>query len=275
MSDPRTTPANGRVAHVSLEGQVEAERFVEGRWTMVQQPMANMLDSPGGRRVNQLLFGERFLVLEAKDGVAFGQAERDGYVGYVTAGGLTEPVEQTHWVASPATHLYPKAAIKAPPEVSIFFGSPVQVVAEREDFLRIHTGHFVPRAHLQPLKARYGDLVGVADLFLGSPYLWGGNSRWGIDCSGLLQMAMLACGRACPRDADQQMAVLGTDVEPDAELKRGDLVFWEGHVGVMANADMLLHANAHHMSVAYEALADASARIEDKGEGPILARRRL
>ncbi|MBF9032995.1 NLP/P60 hydrolase [Rhodobacterales bacterium HKCCE2091] len=275
MTDNRILPANGRVAHNSLRGQVEAERFVEGRWTMVQQPMANITDEPGGRRTSQLLFGERFLVLEARDGVAFGQADRDGYVGYMTAGSLTEPVEPTHWVSALATHLYPKAWVKSPPDVSIFFGSPVQVVAEREDFLRIQTGHFVPRAHLQPLKARYSDPAGVADLFLGSPYLWGGSSRWGIDCSGLIQMACLACGIPCPRDSDQQQAILGRELDRAEPLRRGDLIFWEGHVGFMANDRMLLHANAHHMAVAYEPLREAAARIEEKGGGPITGRRRI
>lgn len=275
MTDARSLPSNGRVAHSSLKGHIEAERFVEGRWTMVQQPMANIMDSPGGRRVSQLLFGEQFLVLETRDGVAFGMAARDGYCGYMLAGGLIDPEAHTHWIAAPATHLYPRASIKAPPEVSVFFGSSVQVVAERDDFLRIHTGHFVPRAHLQPIKARYADPVGVADLFLGSPYLWGGVSRWGIDCSGLVQMSLMACGIESPRDSDQQESGLGHALAEGTPLARGDLVFWEGHVGFMANERMLLHANAHHMAVAYEPLVEAVARIDASGGGPITSVRRL
>ncbi len=274
MNDPRLTPSNGRVAHVSLKGEVEAERFVEGRRLMVQQPMANITDAPRGRRVSQLLFGEVFRELETSDGFSFGQAERDGQVGYVLSGALASPEEPTHWVTVPATHLYPKAHLKVPPEVSIFFGSPVKVVAERDAHLRIHTGHFIPRPHLQPIKARFADPVGVADLFLGSPYLWGGNSRWGIDCSGLVQMALLACGIACPRDSDQQMS-LGRDLYHGEPLVRGDLVFWDGHVGFMANERMLLHANAFHMSVAYEPLKEAAARIDAAGGGAITARRRF
>ena len=225
MNDPRMTPANGRVAHVSLEGQVAAERYVEGRMTMVQQPMANILSAPEGGRASQILFGERFLVLETRDGWAFGQAERDGYTGYVLAGALTEAGEATHWVAAPATHLYPRPDVKAPPEVSIFFGAQVQVTNEREDYLRIQTGHWVPRSHLQPLAARFDDPVGVADLFLGTPYLWGGTSRWGIDCSGLVQAALIACGRDCPRDSDQQLEALGRDLDQGEPLTRGDIVF--------------------------------------------------
>lgn len=274
MRDPRLTAANGVVAHVSLKGEVEAERFVEGRRMMVTQPMANITDEPRGKRVSQLLFGEFFHVLQTEDGFAFGQAERDGQVGYVLAGALVSPEAPTHWVTAPATHLYPKPELKAPPEVAIFFGSPVKVVAERENYLRIHTGHFIPRPHLQPIKARFGDPVGVADLFLGSPYLWGGNSRWGLDCSGLVQVALLACGMDCPRDSDQQMA-LGRELYHGEPFVRGDLVFWKGHVGFMANERMLLHANAHHMAVAYEPLKEAAARIEAAGDGPILSRRRI
>ncbi|WP_127561906.1 C40 family peptidase [Nioella ostreopsis] len=274
MTDPRITPTNGRVAHVSLEGQVEAEKFVQGRRMMVMQPMANITDEPRGKRVSQLLFGEVFHVLETDDGFAFGQAERDGQVGYMLSGALASPEQPTHWITAPATHLYPKPDLKAPPEVAIFFGSQVKVVGERDDYVRIHTGHFIPRPHLQPIRARFGDPVGVADLFLGSPYLWGGSSRWGIDCSGLVQMALLACGVDCPRDSDQQM-VLGRELHQGEPFVRGDLVFWQGHVGFMANERMLLHANATHMAVAYEPLKDAAARIEDKGEGPIAARRRF
>jgi cell wall-associated NlpC family hydrolase len=273
--DRRITPSNGRVAHVSLQGEVEADRFVEGEWRSVQQPIANLAATPGGPRQNQLLFGERFLVLEEDGGFAFGQSERDGYVGWIASGGLAEAREPTHWVVAPATHLYPKAEVKAQAEVALFFGSAVQVTAERGDFHRIQTGHFVPKQHLMPLGARFDDPVGVADLFLGTPYLWGGSSRWGLDCSGLVQLALLACGTPCPRDSDQQADALGEDLPEGETLRRGDLVFWEGHVGFMSDARMLLHANAHHMTVAYEPLKDAAARIASKGHGQITRRKRV
>ena len=274
-SDPRITPSNGRVAHVSLEGQVEAERFVKGRWMMVQQPIVNLSDAPRGQRASQLLFGERFLALETADGFAFGISERDGYVGYILSGALTGAEEATHWVVSPATHLYPKPDIKEPPDVALFFGSRVTVKGERDGFLRIQTGHYVPRQHLMPLKARFNDPVGIADMFLGTPYLWGGSSRWGIDCSGLVQSALIACGIDCPRDSDQQEALLGEPVAEGAPLQRGDLVFWRRHVGMMSSPTMLLHANAYHMAVAYEPLEDAVERIGAGEFGPITAIRRL
>ncbi len=273
--DPRMTPANGRVAHVTLEGRIEAERFVKGRWMMVQQPMVNITDTPRGSRVSQLLFGERFLALETDEGFSFGMAERDGYCGYILSGALTGAEEATHWVVSPATHLYPKPDIKSAPDVALFFGSQVKVTADRDGFRRIQTGHYIPAQHLMPVKARFSDPVGVADLFLGTPYLWGGCSRWGIDCSGLVQTALVACGITCLRDSDQQEATLGDALPDDAPLQRGDLVFWRGHVGIMSSETMLLHANAHHMSVAYEPFAEAEARIAEKEFGAVTSRRRL
>jgi len=273
--DPRLTPSNGRVAHVSLEGEVQADRFVKGRWMMVQQPMVNITDTPRGARVSQLLFGERFLALETADGFCFGMAERDGYCGYVLSGALTGAEEATHWVVAPATHLYPKPEIKAAPDVALFFGSRVKVGSDRDGFFRIQTGHYIPAQHLMPIKARFADPVGIADLFLGTPYLWGGIGRWGIDCSGLVQTALIACGLDCPRDSDQQEGVLGDPLPEGAALRRGDLVFWRGHVGIMSNDRMLLHANAHHMAVAYEPLNEAVARIAAGDVGAITSIRRL
>jgi cell wall-associated NlpC family hydrolase len=272
--DPRLTPATDHVAAVELRGTVDAPRFVRGRWRAVDHPLVSMADAPRGPRSSQLLHGERFRVIEERDGYAFGQAERDGYCGWVLGGALGADVEATHWIVVPATHLYPEPAVKAVPEVAIYGGSRIRVAGEAGGFLRLPSGLYVPAAHARPLRERYDDAVGVADLFLGTPYLWGGCSRWGIDCSGLVQMAVLATGRPCPRDSDMQQA-LGRPLAEDELPRRGDLVFWPGHVGFMADADTLLHANAHHMAVAYEPLTEAAERIRAKGEGEIIGRRRL
>jgi cell wall-associated NlpC family hydrolase len=272
--DPRMTPANGHAAAAELEGSVSADRFVRGRWLSVQPPLLNMSDSPRGHRTSQLLYGERFRVIDERDGYAFGQAERDGYCGWVLAGGLGPEIKATHWVVAPATHLYPVPEVKVAPEVALYAGSRVRVVAEKDGFARISSGEHIPIAHLQPLHARFEDPVGVADLYLGTPYLWGGCSRWGIDCSGLVQAALIATARACPRDSDMQEE-LGTSVPDGERLQRGDLVFWKGHVGFMADGETLLHANAHHMAVAYEPLSEVVRRIRARGEGEITDRRRL
>ena len=276
--DPRMTPANGHAAAHELRGVVEATRYVKGTVRTVQQPLVNLSDAPRGERASQLLFGEAFRVIDERDGFAFGQSLRDGYCGYVIAGALMRQEAATHWVAAPATHLYPKARLKAPPEVAIFFGSHVRVTSDMGDFQKISTGHYIPTGHLQRLRARFSDPVGVADMFLGTPYLWGGSSRWGIDCSGLVQAALVACGLDCPRDSDQQRG-LGRELHPEEPLRRGDLVFWNGHVGIMSDAATLLHANAHHMAVAYESLAQAQARIaagaNGAGSGEIVMRRRV
>ncbi|MEJ6393201.1 NlpC/P60 family protein [Gymnodinialimonas sp. 2305UL16-5] len=275
IADPRTTPSNGRIAHASLKGAVEADRYTEGQWMMVAQPITHMTDAPNGARISQLMFGERFLVLDSINGFAFGQAERDGYVGYLPSSILSQAEAPTHWVMAPATHLYPRAEFKSAPDVSLFFASQVRVTDQEGEFRRIHTGHFIPAQHLMPISARFSDPVGIADLFLGTPYLWGGCSRWGIDCSGLVQSCLIACGQPCPRDSDQQEEIMGEMIPDDAPLKRGDLIFWDGHVGMMSSDTMLLHANAHHMAVAYEPLEDAVARIGAKEFGQVTSRKRV
>ena len=174
VHDPRVTPANGHAAAHELRGVVEAARYVKGTVRSVQQPLVNLSDAPRGDRASQLLFGEAFRVIDERDGFAFGQSMRDGYCGYVVAGALARQEAATHWVAAPATHLYPSARLKAPPEVAIFFGSHVRVTSDMGEFQKISTGHFVPTGHLQRLRARFADPVGVADMFLGTPYLWGG-----------------------------------------------------------------------------------------------------
>ena len=265
--DPRETPSNGHAAAIELKGIIEAARYVKGDTRIVQQPLVNLCDRPRGPRASQLLYGERFRVIDERDGYAFGQSLRDGYCGWILSGALARDEAATHWVAAPATHLYPKPEVKAPPEVAIFFGSHVRVVSDSGDFQRVSTGHYIPRAHLQPMRARFADAVGVADLFLGTPYLWGGASRWGIDCSGLVQAAMIACGLDCPRDSDQQRSI-GREIGSDETIQRGDLVYWDGHIGIMADAETLLHANAFHMAVAYEPLQTARDRILAAGGGP-------
>lgn len=276
MSDRRVLASNGRVAAAELRGQVAAERFVEGEIRCVSRTLATIwADQAATRRERQLVFGEGFRVLEVAGGMAFGVAVRDGYVGYLAASDLRDAVTPTHRVCVPATHLYPAPDIKAIEARGLSFGSAVRIVGQAGDFDVTDEELFIWRAHLRPEADRMPDPAAVAELFLGVPYLWGGNSAWGIDCSGLVQASCLACGIACPGDADQQMAAVGTPLAQDAPLARGDLIFWAGHVAIAVDDGRLIHANAHHMAVAHEPAAEAAGRIAQAGSGPVLARKRL
>lgn len=278
--DRRLTPTNGRVAHVSLQGKVEAERFVEGELRQIAG-YPYLLDAPGGYRDRQLLWGDDFLVLEQDDHEAFGISLKDGYVGYVSTWGLTDALEVTHRVNVRSTYTRKKADFKYPTHSFLHQNCRVRVDADDGKWARIHLPDthltaaqdvFVPSLHLVPLSQVEGDPVQVAERFLGAHYVWAGNSGTGIDCSGLVQAALLACGIACPGDSDQQ-AALGEEVEGD--LRRGDLLFWKGHVAMVVDPTRIIHANAHHMLVVYEEIGAAIERIAAQGDGPVTARRRV
>ena len=274
MTDPRLTPSNGRVADSGWEDRVEAQDFVAGSWAAVISPLTDLRQSPEGPRERQLLLGERFLVLEIRDGWAFGRADRDSYVGYVLARDLGEESVATHLVSVRSSHLYPEANIRSPEIAALSFGSRLTIIHEQRTFFETSGGVFVPKPHLRPIFHPFRDPVTVAQLFFGTPYLWGGNSAFGIDCSGLVQAALLACGIACPGDSDLQ-AALGNTVPDDAPMVRGDLIFWRGHVAMVVDDQTLIHANAHHMAVAYEPIKSAMARIEAQGGGAVSVRRRV
>lgn len=264
--DRRLTPWNGRVAHVSLRGQVAAERFVEGAPAAVAAALTDLCAAPGGARDRQLLMGAPFAVLERRDGWAFGIGGDDGHVGWVEAAALGPPARPSHRVAAPATHAYPAPDLKTRETGRLSLGARLEVTAAEGAFLRCAAG-WVPAVHLRPEETPETDPVAVAERLLCTPYLWGGNSRDGIDCSGLVQAGLWACGRPCPADSDLQRAALGRPLAAGEAPRRGDLVFWTGHVGWMADAETLLHANAHHMAVVAEPLAEAATRIAAAGVG--------
>jgi cell wall-associated NlpC family hydrolase len=274
MSDRRLTPANGRVAHVSLKGKVAAERYVTGEPARIALPLADLLARPGGARDRQVLMGERVTVLDRDGGFAFVQAEKDGYCGYLAESALGADRAATHWVAAPATCLFRAPDLKSPDVAWLTMGARLTVVAEHPRFMETADGLFAPRPHLRALGDWATDAAAVAEIFLGTPYLWGGNSRSGIDCSGLVQAALLACGRPCPGDSDQQERSLGTALPDGTAFRRGDLFFWKGHVAMAVSPDRLIHANGFHMAVGHEGIAEAMARIEAQGEGPATSVRR-
>lgn len=273
-ADPRTTPANARVAAAHLRGRVAAARYSQGAPHRIAPPVADLLRTPGGPRDRQLLMGEAVTCFDVHDGWAFVQAARDGYVGYVPVASLTEGPAPTHRVTVRATHLYPAADFKARETAGLSHGSLLHVTGRNGAFAETAQGH-VPATHLTAAETCAVDPVAVAALFLGTPYLWGGNSAFGIDCSGLVQAGCLACGIPCPGDSDLQEAALGTPLPADAPPARGDLIFWRGHVAWVADAQTLLHANVFHMAVVTEPLQDAVKRIERQGGGPVTARKRL
>lgn len=275
--DRRSLPANDRVAHASLEGQVEGLRLTEGEAMRIGAPLADLRDAPDGTRDKQMLRGQGFVRLETRNGWAFGFDAVDGYVGWLPAEALVPQHWPTHRVVARASHVYAAPDVKAPERAALSFFCELEVAGEAGPdgaFAALAGGGHVPAVHLRPLSWVADDAASVAELFLGTPYLWGGNSASGIDCSGLVQLALHAAGRSCPRDTDQQEAAVGRALAGDAPLRRGDLVFWAGHVGMMANAEDIVHANAHHMATVREPLAEAARRIEAAGGGPITARRR-
>ncbi|UWQ83185.1 C40 family peptidase [Leisingera caerulea] len=273
MADRRRTPVNDRIAAAHLRDAPDGLLRAEGTAARIGVPVADLLRAPDGARDRQLVYGEPVTVYEDRDGWAFLQAAKDSYVGYVPGPSLTAPFEATHWVSAPATHAYTADDFKSPETHALSHGSRVQVLGGTGRFLETTLG-FIPARHLSPLGAHTGDPVTVAELFLGTPYLWGGNSCFGIDCSGLVQAALLACGTPCPGDSDMQEAELGGPA-PAGDYRRGDLLFWKGHVALVRDAETLIHANAHDMAVAIEPIAAAIERIEAQGDGPVTAHKRL
>lgn len=270
----RLVPARPDLAAAHLRGRVRAERFAPGRPARVAPPLLDLtLDpDPAGERATQLLHGEVFVVYEERpDGLAWGQAELDGYVGYVARDGLAPQRGAGRRVTAIWSQSYQRPSVQARVLEELPLLADVPVSGSTGGFARLRNGGHVPLAHLTPAD---GDPVAQALRFLGAPYLWGGRSIRGIDCSGLVQIAHLACGRALPRDADMQAALAGAPLAEDAPLARGDLVFWRGHVALMIDGERLIHANAHHMAVSVERLADVEERVRVARGGPVTARRR-
>jgi len=272
---PRLTPARPDLAARRLMGRVVAHRFADG---VARRVTADLLDltlapAPGAELATQLLHGEAFTVYETRpDGLAWGQAEADGYVGFVAAAGLGPDRAAGRKLSALSSHRYAAPLLKAHAAGDLPFLADLDVTGETRGFAALRGGGFTPVQHIRPL---IGDFVTQAERFLGAPYRWGGRSVRGLDCSALVQLALMAVGRAAPRDTDMQVALLGAAQPVEAGPMRGDLAFWRGHVGVLLDEATLLHANAHHMAVAVEPFGAAAARIAAAGGGPVTALRRL
>jgi len=271
MLDRRTTPFSGRVAHVSLRDDIDAP-LTDGEVAQIIVPVADLLDAPAGARARQLMIGADVVAIDRDQGHVFVQSVRDGYCGWLAERTVGRGPAPTHWVVAPGTHLYSEPLVQAPETASLSLGARLAVVGAWGAWANTPHG-FVPVCHLRPLDHVAPDPVSVAESLLGTPYLWGGNTRSGLDCSGLVQVAFHAAGRDCPGDSDLQMA-MGRGLAPGEALKRGDLIFWKGHVALVVNPQTLIHANGSTMSVAYEGIRDAIARISAGGGGLVQARQR-
>jgi len=278
--DPRITPARADLAAAQLKGKVEAARYVDGAAHVITRGRIALHAQPStdAPLQTELLFGQTFVVYEQRNGWAWGQATFDSCVGYAhTIACSQEPAAPSHRVAALATPLLPAPDTKRPARDLLPMNACVEVQGSEKGFARIGSLGFVFEGHLRPLAQVEPDWVAVAERFVGTPYVWGGRTHVGLDCSGLLQTSLEAAGRTAPRDTDLQEKTLGqgVDVLPElSNLRRGDLVFWKGHVGIMIDPARLLHATSFHMQVAIEDLKEAVRRIEPFA-GAVTSVRRL
>ena len=282
--DPRTTPARPDLAARHLIGQVAAARFVDGTELEVRDAQAPMRrePSPDAPLDTEALHGERVTVYDENgEGWCWGQLGSDGYVGWVPANALRPPgPPPTHRVAALRTFIFPGRSIKAPPLDALSLGSRLAVKTPQRDdpgeLTDLASGFCIPTRHLAPIDSKEPDFVAVAERFVGVPYLWGGKTSLGIDCSGLVQIALTASGIVCPRDSDMQQRALGATLPIGdlAGLRRGDLIFWKCHVAIVRDRQSIVHANAFHMAVAVEPIGEALRRIAEAGS-PVIAIKRL
>lgn len=277
--DPRVTAIRGDLADIALAGKFFAPHYVAPQLHRVSHAAAMLrkAGSADAEAVSQLQLGEGFALLDSAGDWGWGYGVHDGYCGYVRLDALTrDAAEPTHVVHVRRALVFAEPSIKTPMVASLPMGARVAVLGTSEcgKFLQVEAGWMSVR-HAIGLDALTCDPVDRAQQLIGAPYFWGGRGGDALDCSGLVQLVLMLAGHAAPRDSDQQMAALGRALGDDEPLARGDLVFFPGHVGIMADAETLVHANAFWMQVVAEPLADVIARFPETTPQPVLARKRI
>lgn len=265
--DPRLNAFRSDLADIRLKGKVIAPRFVEGVEAQISVPVAKLYrTSAGSGVVSELLYGAKLHIFAEENDVFWVQAVEDGYVGYLAANTLIKTItEPTHVIVAPRTFLYPGPDLKFPAINALSIGSRLKLVGETETrgtrYGLLAGGEAAILNHVAPLKCIQNDYVAVSETLLRTPYLWGGTSAFGIDCSGLVQLSFAMAGKTVLRDTDMQEATIGHPLPENEALQRGDLVFWKGHVAIMLSSTYIIHANGASMDVKVEPLEQAVERI--------------
>ena len=272
--DPRVTPANETVACSTLKGKIKHANFVEAKNYQVNVPFVDLLGSPDGKRNRQLIYGSKVKYFSAAKGWAFIQNTYDNYVGYVPESTIASETQKTHIVTAPLAHVFMEPNIKSKNIEILPLAARVSGEVIENGFLETELG-WISVSQLKRKTELSKDPVEVSKLLQNAPYLWGGNTTLGIDCSGLIQISLLLCGIDCPGDSDQQMNTLGQNIDIGSPRKKGDIIFWKGHVAWALNERQILHANAYHMATVIEEANEAIERIKKQDNNSVIAHKRL
>ena len=272
--DPRVTPANETVACSTLKGKIKHANFVEAKNYQVNVPFVDLLGSPDGKRNRQLIYGSKVKYFSAAKGWAFIQNTYDNYVGYVPESTIASETQKTHIVTAPLAHVFMEPNIKSKNIEILPLAARVSGEMIENGFLETELG-WISVSQLKRKTELSKDPVEVSKLLQNAPYLWGGNTTLGIDCSGLIQISLLLCGIDCPGDSDQQMNTLGQNIDIGSPRKKGDIIFWKGHVAWALNERQILHANAYHMATVIEEANEAIERIKKQDNNSVIAHKRL